>query len=108
MPTAGEPTEAHDSQAVPCAWGVHVSWSPARGPRRGGTGRAGTWYSRALTFIPIRGVSIIVIALNKNPLEGYRRLTFMTLDADVVPASPSSVYRVLSVSVRDNQYCGAW
>jgi putative transposase len=33
---------------------------------------------------------------DKNPLEGYRRLTFMMLDADVVAASPSSVYRVLS------------
>ncbi len=32
----------------------------------------------------------------KHPLEGYRRLTFMMLDADVVAASPSSVYRVLS------------
>jgi transposase InsO family protein len=31
----------------------------------------------------------------KHPLEGYRRLTFMMLDADVVAASPSSVYRVL-------------
>ncbi|MEZ6089867.1 MAG: IS3 family transposase [Pirellulaceae bacterium] len=30
-----------------------------------------------------------------NPLEGYRRLTFMMLDADVVAVSPSSVYRVL-------------
>ena len=28
-------------------------------------------------------------------LEGYRRLAFMMLDADVVAASPSSVYRVL-------------
>jgi transposase InsO family protein len=33
---------------------------------------------------------------SKNPLEGYRRLAFMMLDADVVAASPSSVYRVLS------------
>ena len=32
----------------------------------------------------------------KNPLEGYRRLTFMMLDEDVVAASPASVYRVLS------------
>ncbi len=32
----------------------------------------------------------------KHPLEGYRRLTFMMLDANVVAASPSSVYRVLS------------
>ena len=30
-----------------------------------------------------------------HPLEGYRRLAFMMLDADVVAASPSSVYRVL-------------
>ncbi len=32
---------------------------------------------------------------SQNPLEGYRRLTFMMLDADVVAMSPSSVYRVL-------------
>ena len=31
----------------------------------------------------------------QHPLEGYRRLTFMMLDADVVAVSPSSVYRVL-------------
>jgi hypothetical protein len=31
----------------------------------------------------------------QNPLEGYRRMTFMMLDADVVACSPSSVYRVL-------------
>jgi transposase InsO family protein len=29
------------------------------------------------------------------PFEGYRRLAFMMLDADVVAASPASVYRVL-------------
>lgn len=29
------------------------------------------------------------------PLEGYRRLTFMMLDSDVVACSPASVYRVL-------------
>jgi putative transposase len=32
------------------------------------------------------------------PLEGYRRLTFMMLDADVVACSPASVYRVLSTA----------
>jgi hypothetical protein len=32
----------------------------------------------------------------KNPLEGYRRLTFMRLDADIVAVSPASVWRVLS------------
>jgi putative transposase len=32
------------------------------------------------------------------PLEGYRRLTFMMLDADVVACSPASVYRVLKAA----------
>jgi len=31
----------------------------------------------------------------KYPLEGYRRLTYMMLDRDIVAVSPSSVYRVL-------------
>ena len=31
----------------------------------------------------------------QNPLEGYRRLTFMMLDQDIVAVSPSSVWRVL-------------
>jgi putative transposase len=34
----------------------------------------------------------------QHPLEGYRRLTFMMLDANVVAASPSSVYRVLKAA----------
>lgn len=32
---------------------------------------------------------------DQHPLDGYRRLTFMMIDRDVVAASPSSVYRVL-------------
>ena len=32
------------------------------------------------------------------PLEGYRRLTFMMLDRDIVAVSPSSVYRVLKAA----------
>ena len=35
-----------------------------------------------------------------NPLEGYRRLTFMMLDADVVAVSPSTSYRVLRAAGR--------
>jgi transposase InsO family protein len=31
----------------------------------------------------------------EHPLDGYRRLTFMMLDANVAAVSPSSVYRVL-------------
>jgi len=38
--------------------------------------------------------AIIKYAL-AHPGEGYRRLTFMMLDRDVVAVSPSSVYRVL-------------
>jgi len=34
------------------------------------------------------------------PSEGYRRLTYMMLDADVVAVSPSSVFRVLSQAGR--------
>ena len=30
-----------------------------------------------------------------HPLEGYRRLTYMMIDADIVAVSPSSTYRVL-------------
>jgi putative transposase len=33
---------------------------------------------------------------DRYPLEGYRRLTYMMMDADVVAVSPSSVFRVLS------------
>ena len=33
-----------------------------------------------------------------NALEGYRRLTFMMLDADIVACSPASVYRVLKAA----------
>src|SRR5208337_3545334 len=32
------------------------------------------------------------------PLEGYQRLAYMMLDADVVAVSPSSVYRVLKAA----------
>ena len=32
------------------------------------------------------------------PLEGYRRLTFMMVDRDLVAVSPASVYRVLKAA----------
>lgn len=35
-----------------------------------------------------------------HPLEGYRRLTFMMLDGNIVAVSPASVYRVLSEAGR--------
>jgi putative transposase len=40
----------------------------------------------------------IIDFYQKHPLDGYRRLTFMMLDQDVVAVSPSSVYRVLSAA----------
>jgi putative transposase len=43
----------------------------------------------------------------KFPLEGYRRLTFMMLDADVVAVSPSSVYRVLKQAGRIDAFNGS-
>lgn len=33
-----------------------------------------------------------------HPLEGYRRLTYMMIDNDIVAVSPTSVYRVLSTA----------
>jgi len=36
----------------------------------------------------------------RHPREGYRRLTFMMLDDDVVAVSPSSTYRVLKAAGR--------
>ena len=35
-----------------------------------------------------------------HPWDGYRRLTFMMLDEDVVAASPATVYRVLKANRR--------
>lgn len=42
----------------------------------------------------------IIAFHDKNPLEGYRRLTFMMLDQDVVAVSPATTYRVLSAAGR--------
>jgi transposase InsO family protein len=39
--------------------------------------------------------AIVKFAAN-NPLEGYRRLTFMMLDQNIVAVSPSSTWRVLT------------
>ena len=38
----------------------------------------------------------IIDYYHDNPLEGYRRLCYMMMDADIVAVSPSSVYRVLA------------
>jgi len=41
------------------------------------------------------GKDAIIEFHHQFPLEGYRRLTFMMLDRDIVAVSPSSTYRVL-------------
>lgn len=38
----------------------------------------------------------IVAFHQEHPTEGYRRLTYMMMDADIVAASPATVYRVLA------------
>jgi putative transposase len=43
---------------------------------------------------------------DRHPLDGYRRLTFMMLDDDVVAVSPSSVYRVLKSAGRLDRWNG--
>lgn len=40
----------------------------------------------------------IVKFAREFPLEGYRRLTFMMLDRDIVALSPSTTYRVLKAA----------
>lgn len=42
----------------------------------------------------------------QHPLDGYRRLAFMMLDADVVAVSPSTVYRVLKQAGRLDRFTG--
>jgi hypothetical protein len=53
-----------------------------------------TWIPRDFWLTDAERKAIITYYLD-NPLEGYRRLTYMTIDADIVAVSPSSVYRVL-------------
>ncbi len=52
------------------------------------------WVPRDFWLEPWEKEAIVRFHL-KNPLEGYRRLTFMMLDHDVVAVSPASVWRVL-------------
>ena len=42
----------------------------------------------------------IIDYFDQHPLEGYRRLTFMMLDDDIVAVSPATVYRVLRAAGR--------
>jgi len=52
------------------------------------------WIPRDFWLEPWEKEAIIAFYLS-HPKEGYRRLSFMMLDADLVAVSPSSTYRVL-------------
>jgi len=62
--------------------------------RYGKVNEHNTWIPRDFWLTDAERQAIIDYYLN-NPLEGYRRLTYMMMDEDIVAVSPSSVYRVL-------------
>lgn len=62
--------------------------------RYGRVNEHNAWIPRDFWLEPWEKEAILQFHL-QHPLEGYRRLTFMMLDADVVAVSPSSVWRVL-------------
>jgi putative transposase len=62
--------------------------------RYGKVNEHNTWIPRDFWLTDAERQAIINYYAD-NPLEGYRRLTYMMMDADIVAVSPSSVYRVL-------------
>jgi transposase InsO family protein len=82
--------------------GRFVKWIGIRGgkfyewrERYGKANEHNGWVPRDFWLEDWEKKAIVNFHLN-NPLEGYRRLTFMMLDANIVAVSPSSVWRVLS------------
>ena len=63
--------------------------------RYGKVNEHNTWVPRDFWLTDAERQAIIDY-YQDNPLEGYRRLTYMMMDEGVVAVSPSSVYRVLS------------
>lgn len=62
--------------------------------RYGKTNEHNAWIPRDF-YLTDREKRAIIAYYNTHPLEGYRRLTYMMMDDDIVAVSPSSVYRVL-------------
>ena len=62
--------------------------------RYGKVNEHNAWVPRDHWFTEEEKRKIIAFAYD-HPLDGYRRQTFMMLDADVVAASPTSVWRIL-------------
>ena len=63
--------------------------------RYGKVNEHNAWIPRDFWLEDWEKQAIIAYCLD-HPTEGYRRLTYMMIDDDVVAVSPSSVYRVLS------------
>jgi putative transposase len=63
--------------------------------RYGKVNEHNSWIPRDL-WLTCEEKQAIIDYYHDNPLEGYRRLCYMMMDADVVAVSPSSVYRVLN------------
>jgi transposase InsO family protein len=70
--------------------GKYHAWKARRGAPNGHNGAQ----PRQFWLLDWEREAIIAFAV-EYPSEGYRRLAYMMLDADVVAVSPSSVYRVL-------------
>lgn len=62
--------------------------------RYGKTNEHNAWIPRDFYLTDLEKRAIIAY-YNGHLLEGYRRLTYMMIDDDIVAVSPSSVYRVL-------------
>lgn len=62
--------------------------------RYGRTNEHNAWIPRDF-YLTDREKRSIIAYYNTHLLEGYRRLTYMMMDDDIVAVSPSSVYRVL-------------
>jgi transposase InsO family protein len=62
--------------------------------RYGKTNEHNAWIPRDF-YLTGREKRAIIAYYNTHLLEGYRRLTYMMMDDDIVAVSPSSVYRVL-------------
>jgi putative transposase len=76
-------------------WGVSTSKFYDWRERYGRVNEHNAWVPRDFWLENWEKQAIIGFHL-KNPLEGYRRLTFMMLDRETVAVSPASVWRVLS------------
>ena len=71
--------------------------------RYGKVNEHNSWIPRDFWLEEWEKEAIVKFYLN-HPNEGYRRLSYMMLDADVVAVSPSSVYRVL----KERGYLRKW